>query len=389
MRPPPLAHSFFALLLTLVLAACGGDSNNSSNNPSGNNGANNPGNSGGGSSTAAEYLYAVNPAANDQSTFIVYRIDSTTGALTQVSSATIPVRAASFIRADSTGQNAFVAGFEAPGTNLDLVKVNPGAAQITPLPGQTFHSSDNLGEGDCCPSALAVSADGKFAYVGGLNDGSIHVYSVDPASGSWNELKNNYRQQIGRVYEIALNDGLVYEAQRYETGIAGWSRDATSGLLSPLPSSPFETGALASSADFGGDGKWLLVPHYETGNLDVFSVAAGGALSRASSAQSGSAAQFAATDPQNRFVFVVNPSQNATVSAFKLGSDGALTAAPGSPYSTIQGGGEPRVDPSGKFLYIVGSFGIGVFGIDQSTGALSPISGSPFPGAVDGWAVKM
>ncbi len=89
-------------------------------------------------------------------------------------------------------------------------------------------------------------------------------------------------------------------------------------------------------------------------------------------------------DPQGRFVFVGTSPQ---VEAFQVDqTTGALTSAPGSPYDNgpFRSGGAPIaqavVDPSGKFVLFSDSdqTKITVFAIDQSTGALSNVSGSPF-----------
>ncbi len=74
------------------------------------------------------------------------------------------------------------------------------------------------------------------------------------------------------------------------------------------------------------------------------------------------------------------------VSAYTIdGTTGALTPVPGSPFPA---GGIARsvtVDPTGRFAYVVNGFAAGTvsaFAIDQSTGALTPVVGSPFPA---GW----
>ncbi len=74
-------------------------------------------------------MYAVTPATNNQSTFTVYQINEDNGQLTQVTTATIPVRAAQNMAVDSTGKNFYVTGLEAPGTNMDLVKIDPEHAR--------------------------------------------------------------------------------------------------------------------------------------------------------------------------------------------------------------------------------------------------------------------
>jgi len=56
-------------------------------------------------------------------------------------------------------------------------------------------------------------------------------------------------------------------------------------------------------------------------------------------------------DPMGRFVFVANGVSN-DISAYRIGSDGALTAIPGSPFAGDIGPYAPAVDPAGKFVYV-------------------------------------
>src|ERR1700733_3725837 len=85
-----------------------------------------------------------------------------------------------------------------------------------------------------------------------------------------------------------------------------------------------------------------------------------------------------------QFAYVANDSSN-NVSAYSIGSNGALTPVPGSPFAAGPGANSVVVDPTGKFAYVanantnnVSAYSIG------SNGALTPIPGSPFaagPGA--------
>jgi DNA-binding beta-propeller fold protein YncE len=88
-------------------------------------------------------------------------------------------------------------------------------------------------------------------------------------------------------------------------------------------------------------------------------------------------------DPTGKFVYVPNEFGN-DISAYSVGSNGALTPIHGSPFPTI--GGDPvavAVDPTGQFAYVA-DFGInsGTNGVDAysigSDGALTPVQGSPF-----------
>jgi 6-phosphogluconolactonase (cycloisomerase 2 family) len=88
-------------------------------------------------------------------------------------------------------------------------------------------------------------------------------------------------------------------------------------------------------------------------------------------------------DPLGRFLFVLDVVEG--ILTFSIDpTTGALSPLPG----TAQPSGipltPPAIDPSGKFLYFVSqnSSGIGIglsgYAIDASTGAVTPVAGSPF-----------
>jgi 6-phosphogluconolactonase (cycloisomerase 2 family) len=77
----------------------------------------------------------------------------------------------------------------------------------------------------------------------------------------------------------------------------------------------------------------------------------------------------------------VSGSEN-TVSGFSVQPDGSLAPVPGSPYRTANPNFSVAADPNGKYLYVaaLGNSGTSIqaFSIDQSSGALTPLAGSPF-----------
>ncbi len=95
-------------------------------------------------------------------------------------------------------------------------------------------------------------------------------------------------------------------------------------------------------------------------------------------------------EPGGKFLYVGlggTVSANHFVAAFSVdSSSGALTPVPGSPFSAGKGSFNVAVDHTGKFLYAVNTFDNNVsgFAIDAATGALTPISGSPFPSGATG-----
>jgi 6-phosphogluconolactonase (cycloisomerase 2 family) len=91
-----------------------------------------------------------------------------------------------------------------------------------------------------------------------------------------------------------------------------------------------------------------------------------------------------ATTPDGRFLMAGNPSSE-TITSFRIGTDGSLTAISSSPFFA---GGTPigmKVSPNGKFL-AAGLFGsVAIFGIAPD-GSLTSVPGSPFPDGGVGFA---
>jgi len=84
-------------------------------------------------------------------------------------------------------------------------------------------------------------------------------------------------------------------------------------------------------------------------------------------------------DPTGKFAYVANQVSNS-ISAYTINAaTGALTAVSGSPFPA---GSAPwsLTDPSGKFAYVANasSGSISVYAVDGSSGVLTAVSGSPF-----------
>lgn len=79
---------------------------------------------------------------------------------------------------------------------------------------------------------------------------------------------------------------------------------------------------------------------------------------------------------------VPNTQGSNTISGYAIdATTGALTPLPGSPFTVGLNPDSLVIDPSNKFLYVANrvSDDISAFVVNSSTGALTPITGSPFP----------
>ena len=80
------------------------------------------------------------------------------------------------------------------------------------------------------------------------------------------------------------------------------------------------------------------------------------------------------------FAYVVNDHDN-TVSAYQINAiTGALNPVSGSPFATGSSPFQVATDPAGKFVYVTSGGGtVSAYTINSTTGALTAVSGSPFP----------
>jgi 6-phosphogluconolactonase len=131
--------------------------------------------------------------------------------------------------------------------------------------------------------------------------------------------------------------------------------------------------------------KFLYLPQKDSLSVQAFSIDhASGALTAISGSPFATAgADSVTSDPAGRFLFVGN-TNTGLISAFQINATtGALVAAPGSPFAVfnLDFVHVLAVDGSGKYLYAgqgLASLPVYGFSIDQNTGAISQIVGSPF-----------
>lgn len=164
---------------------------------------------------------------------------------------------------------------------------------------------------------------------------------------------------------------------------------SSTGSLSIVAGSPFTAGSGAEFMAFDSVHKLLFVSNQGANTLSAFTVnTSTGVLTTISGSPfaTGSRPSAVAVDSAGRFVFVANQAANS-ISVFSIGSSGALTAVSGSPFAAASPFGL-SVNPSGTVLYasnfpdssVSDLNTVSAFSISAS-GALSPVSGSPFADA--------
>jgi len=171
--------------------------------------------------------------------------------------------------------------------------------------------------------------------------------------------------------------------------IAGYTINATTGALTPVPGSPFANG-YANSITVDPTGRFAFVTQTNssiymqtTGGVSVYridpstgslSLAAGSPYLAATCCLSGSSAS---VDPTGKFLYMVEGVVNTYAELWGFAIDpvfGALSPISGSPFAVGYELSLPTIDPAGTFNLLG-------FAIDPMTGGLIPVPGSPHPGS--------
>ncbi len=256
----------------------------------------------------------------------------------------------------------------------------------SPFPGSLFPAIPDL--------------SGNVIYTRGVdagNNGTIDARLIDANSGSLTLLATHSGLPNTSYDPLAMHPSgsFIYGdflSFNMSSGIWAGSISPTTGEVSLVAGSPFGGMALNQVA-IDSSGKYAFATYFiddgftpgET--LVTFAIdPTTGALSVVNSAAFPSPNQISRVfaHPSREFLYIAGWNNNSIL-AYSIAADGSLTPIAGSPFSTVGLNPSSMVtDDTGKFLYvaqpfegIIGAGTISGFMIDQTTGALTPIAGSP------------
>jgi 6-phosphogluconolactonase len=245
----------------------------------------------------------------------------------------------------------------------------------------------------CCGPASDACAVPQYLYALGLN-GQISAFPINGSTGAPGSPTSN-SGPANSLGMAALNNQFLY-ASNPQLGLLGtsgsidaWSINLGTGALTTVQGSPFSLGPLSLGAGLAANGPAKVLYVGDAGRIDALKAAANGALSTVIGSPFPAGTNLYLTvDPQNRFLFASDDTPPGNVLAFTIDpSTGALTTVAGSPFATIPGSvgntqpGAIVVDSSGSFVFtaLTATNQIAAFKITASSGALTPVLGSPFP----------
>ena len=251
------------------------------------------------------------------------------------------------------------------GTNRIAAFDRHANGTLTPLRGSPFATGGaGTGTGIGSQGALQITSDGKYLLAVNAGSDQISVLRIN-SDGELAPVGGGPVSSGGiEPVSIAVHGNLVYVANAGSGGsnYTGFTLNP-GGHLRPVAGSTVSLPDGSSSGDvlFNSDGSKLVGTRVGTSLIDSFIVGTDGRLTAApgspvvAQGQGPFGSEFRPTDPTQLFVSNAHDGAgNGTVSAFNDGSDGSLTSIGSSPFADFQTA--PcwvEISHDGQFLFTV------------------------------------
>ncbi|HEV2114983.1 MAG TPA: beta-propeller fold lactonase family protein [Terriglobales bacterium] len=234
---------------------------------------------------------------------------------------------------------------------------------------------------------LGMVATGKLLYIANSGSGTVSGFSFDANTGALTPLPDSPFVAGPGVSQMALCPGnggptaprFIYAATT--SAVVGFNILST-GQLTPIPGSPFPAGAEPAAVLVDSACNFIFIANKGSNNISVFSVnSSNGFLTPVFGSPFPAGAAPVALAAGDGFLFAANSASN-NVSVYNIntgvGSGGFLTQVAASPVAT---GATPSalvyLSPT---LYVAnsGSNDVSAFTVTLSVGRLTPLTASPF-----------
>ena len=237
----------------------------------------------------------------------------------------------------------FVAGEFPDGTGAyQVFSVDKLTGALNPAPGAVLRD-DNIAR------EINYQASTQTLYVSTTEASLIadvpwlHIFHFSPSEGSLS-LIGQIDDSADRS-NVVTPDGKFVYVNGFEN-VSGFAPDATTGLLTPLPASPYPTNSEDQTLRMHPSGRYM----YGVGTYPLTPPGPNGAN---------------AID--HLIGFTLDP------------NTGVPSMLPGFPLPQQLGGGL-AIHPSGRFVFVIGINGLSSYQVDPSSGALGFVGSSPFDG---------
>ncbi len=268
--------------------------------------------------------------------------------------------------------------------NVVMFIVNVGTGAVTKVGTYAAGSS---------PKSVVFSKSGAHLLVANEGSGNVSVFDVQ-ATGALTEVANSPFASGGPNPNFLTmtpsgNHALV---SNFGTNtVAVMSFDATSGGLAQVAGSPYTAGGGPVDIAVTPDSGLVYVINHATttGTVSVFAMDSAGRLTARPSQTPSTGPYGIAISPNGQYAYVAEFGGSGSVLAFRINAaTGALTPLANGTYSTVGLNYSIAINKAGTTVLVTnwGDPGLPVptnkvtaFSANTSTGALTPVAGSPLP----------
>ena len=352
-----------------------------------------PSGDGGGTSSegtsAPPVAYVANRGSNDVS---AYTTNAATGVLTPVTGS--PISAGtnpSAVAVSPNGRFAFVSN--ASTNNVSAYSINAATGALAIVTGSPFVT------GGAAPSAVTVSPNGAFLFVTNLGSNNVSVFTINAGTGALTGVAGSPFPVGTNPTGVTVSPNGMFAfvtngvSSGISTDVSAFTINPTSGVLTPVPGSPFAAGTNPIAVAVAPSGTFAYVVNRGNDTITAYSIdPATGALTTlvggtGNPFPTGTSPSGITITPNGSFLYVSNNgTDNVSAYAINTGT-GALTpllVGTGNPFPAGTTPAGITATPDGKFVYVAnnGSGDVSAYGVDSSTGALTallPGVGNPFP----------
>jgi len=225
------------------------------------------------------------------------------------------------------------------------------------------------------PVAMAIDPKDNFVFVANSVDSTISVFSLDQTDGALTEVTGSPFTTGATPVSLVARGSTLFVANQGAGTVSSYAFDSKGALT--LNGTPAAVGSNTTAIQADSGGSVVFVADGTANTVTALSASASGLTATSNSATVGTAPSNLYVDPSNH-LYVANSGSN-NVSAFTIGSGGALTPISGSPYSVGNAPSFITSNSGGSILFVAnkGSANVSSFQIGGG-GSLTAASGSPY-----------
>jgi len=290
---------------------------------------------------AGRFAYVANLVSNasDLSTISMYTINSTTGALTPTTPATVPTGwFPQEIAIDPLGRFVYTANTDDSSVSMFTINQTTGVlTPTTPASVSTMIPGETLSD----PCFLTVDPTGRFLYVTALDsiDSTVDMFTIDQTTGVLTPTSpatvytgiSPFQVVVdpsGKFAYVVNNDSGNGNA----LGLSQYTINSTTGVLTPNTPEFVATGDMPTAVAVNSTSKFAYVVNWMDNTVSMYTInptTGNLTLNTTTSNPTGTIATGVEPfridfDPSGKFVYVTN--EQSAASIYTVNSDGTLNA---------------------------------------------------------------